>query len=151
MPAEIGFNKEFFGVKFNHSGLKYEVGVCISQRGILILLYCMERSLNERSPTRLGLTTLAWIWMRSLLKLKLIVFLERETNRYLVFVQMQKGKEEGSLTAHKCKCATCHAFLNFQSLLRRMNPTWAWNTEYMAWRWRWRILSNSNKTTTTYL
>jgi len=30
MPAEIGFNKEFFGVKFNHSGLKYEVGVCIA-------------------------------------------------------------------------------------------------------------------------
>jgi len=30
MPVELGFNKGFYGVKFNHSGLKYEVGVCIS-------------------------------------------------------------------------------------------------------------------------
>jgi hypothetical protein len=29
MPVALGFNKGFFGVKFNHSGLKYEVGVSI--------------------------------------------------------------------------------------------------------------------------
>lgn len=55
MPAEIGFNKEFFGVKFNHSGLKYEVGVCIATGYIVWINGPFRCGQNDVNITRTAL------------------------------------------------------------------------------------------------
>lgn len=49
MPIELGFNKAFYGVKFNHSGLKYEIAVCIATGHIVWIngpFRCGENDLN---------------------------------------------------------------------------------------------------------
>lgn len=57
MAVEIGFNKDFFGVKFNHSGLKYEVGVCI-ETGYIVWINgpfrCGQNDLNISRTALLG-------------------------------------------------------------------------------------------------
>ena len=57
MPVQLGFNKGFYGVKFNHSGLKYEVGVCIATGHIVWIngpFRCGQNDLNISRTALLG-------------------------------------------------------------------------------------------------
>ncbi len=57
MPVGLGFNKGFYGVKFNHSGLKYEVGVCIATGHIVWIhgpFRCGQNDLNISRTALIG-------------------------------------------------------------------------------------------------
>jgi len=53
MPVGLGFNKGFYGVKFNHSGLKYEVGVCIAM-GHIVWIHPHLNDLNISRTALIG-------------------------------------------------------------------------------------------------
>ena len=57
MPVALGFNKAFFGAKFNHSGLKYEVGICIATGYIVWIngpFRCGENDINISRTALIG-------------------------------------------------------------------------------------------------
>jgi len=57
MPVALGFNKAFFGAKFNHSSLKYEVGICIATGYIVWIngpLRCGENDINISQTALIG-------------------------------------------------------------------------------------------------
>jgi hypothetical protein len=55
MPVRLGFNKGFYGVKFNHSGVKYEVGICIETGHIVWINGPFRAGQNDITISRTAL------------------------------------------------------------------------------------------------